>query len=541
MRSTSNGMLRALLLGALAVAWLAGPTHAFGAPVSAAGPVARASIYGGSVTSIQQAPWTVHVAIATLPSTGYPSACTGVILSRSVVITAAHCTADPNTDQPLPTGDLTVVAGISNVGAPSPGDHPQAVSVGHVTVHPDYNAAGCGCEPGDDIAVLTLAQPLALSTAPGTDAESISLAPAPTTLSPGMRVDVAGFGLENPLDYLTPILPDGTLNSLPMTLEYTPYCQSADTTALFLCATSPAGSVCESDSGGPVTIGSPPLLVGIVSGFYGGKYGPCLPGDPSLFTNITAPETQAFLAGSSPPQAPRGGTDIGYAIGAPPGTEPTVGDTMTCNAGTWSNAPTLTYEFIADPTDSGPDTASGVVRQSGSSTTYTFTAADVGMRLYCLVLATNAGGTGSADTVDSPPVADQSGVLAPSTQRTKPTIGEPPSNRAALLRPELRLVAISTRVATGGGAALQLFLASRTALKRVRLCVTTPVGVSIAVAARAAVRGRRACWTTALRARSYFTVPFIERLHARLEAGALTTTATASNGLAARATVFAVG
>ena len=483
--------------------------------------------------------------IASLPKEEISSGCSGVILSATEVLTAGHCAFDPVNQQLLPMGDMTVIAGVSNFDAPTRTDHAQAVSVASVNVHPDFDDQTDLPEPGDDVAVLHLAQPLVLSDAPDTTAEAIGLAPAGVSPTEGEAVNVYGFGLENPLDYATAFGATGPLNSLRMTLMYTPYCQTSDTSALFLCGTSPAGSVCESDSGGPVTTTtSPPLLVGIVSAFYAtAGVGPCRANDSSQFTNLTAPEVQSFITGDSdPPLAPRGGPGISYTVpDVAAGTAPAVGQTMTCSAGTWSNNPTITYEFIADSTGigAGADTASGVVRQSGASPDYTFSTADIGERIFCLVLAGNAGGTGSADTVETPAIAATPGTPASATAPTTPNDIVPV--RVASTQPELRVVVPFPRVAPGGVVALRVILGDgAAALPRTRVCVTAPRNASLVIASGAKVHGRRACWSVRAPKGDFYGVPFFERVAEHAKAP-LVTSASASDGLSARAAVYPAG
>jgi len=62
-----------------------------------------------------------------------------------------------------------------------------------------------------------------------------------------------------------------------------------------------------------------------------------------------------------------------------------VGDVLTCEPGRWTGAPTLTYLFV--------NSVNGQTLQSGASSTYQLTTADVGRKIYCEVQAANSGGT----------------------------------------------------------------------------------------------------------------------------------------------------
>lgn len=67
---------------------------------------------------------------------------------------------------------------------------------------------------------------------------------------------------------------------------------------------------------------------------------------------------------------------------------PTVGQTLTCNTGTWTGQATITYDFVWRR---GPTSV-------GTSATYVPVAADVGTSLVCTVVATNGLGTAAASS-----------------------------------------------------------------------------------------------------------------------------------------------
>jgi hypothetical protein len=64
----------------------------------------------------------------------------------------------------------------------------------------------------------------------------------------------------------------------------------------------------------------------------------------------------------------------------------TVGSTLTCASGTWSNTPALTYHWLRG----------GAPISGAQTTTYVLTAADVGWPITCLESAINGQGSGSA-------------------------------------------------------------------------------------------------------------------------------------------------
>jgi hypothetical protein len=97
-------------------------------------------------------------------------------------------------------------------------------------------------------------------------------------------------------------------------------------------------------------------------------------GDDETFTTTTTPPT------STPPPSPVTAATI---------TGKTVkGATLTCQPGTWRNAPTFSYAWLRD--------AKPLPAQT--KVTYVVTAADAGHVLQCLVDATNAGGSALSDS-----------------------------------------------------------------------------------------------------------------------------------------------
>jgi len=130
----------------------------------------------------------------------------------------------------------------------------------------------------------------------------------------------------------------------------------------------------------------------------------CLSGSANGFVNVAAPEIRDFIQGSEdPPIAPRGG---GISVRA----VPRVGYTATCESGSWSGSPTFEYRFL--------NGADNQALQSGSSSKYSLTGADVGLSIFCEVLATNAGGTGVARTNSLSPIASE--APAPGSGPVKP-------------------------------------------------------------------------------------------------------------------------
>jgi Trypsin len=367
---------------------------------------AIAAVVGGTQDSIQELPWQVAV-FAEFEVEGeiVATLCSGsIVLDLSHVLTAGHCVFNPVTRQRLPAEDFAVVAGVSSLKEISTGPTSQERLVGGVRAHPYFNyAAGPGTP--DDVAVLTLASPLEASSA----VTPVTMA---TSGSPprGSHAVLSGFGEENPL---TGEL-NGNLYSLGVELQESRRC-GGPADALFLCGSNSAGTACSGDSGGSVLGGESSNLVGVIDtvAVVGGQR--CTRGALDGFANVTAPEIRDFVEGSeSPPRAPQGGGGIvirGFI---------TVGNSLTCEPGSWTNSPSLTFAFIDD--------ASGQTLQRGGSTTYALSGADVGRTIACEVAASNAGGTGTVKTAPLPPIKpSQAAVLPVGGGSSAGATGAPPA------------------------------------------------------------------------------------------------------------------
>lgn len=339
---------------------------------------ARTAIVGGSQISIQQAPWQVEVE-AFIPAEEKVLRCGGSILDASHVLTAAHCLFNPKMSGLIAPEHIFVIAGTSNIEATKVDEPTQQVSgVARTRVHPYFNyATGPGAQ--DDVAVLELSAPLELSSAPGTTATAIGLAAAGTSVPEGFQATLAGFGAQAPHENS-----DGLLYSLGVTVGYSHLC-GGEADALFICASTPTGSLCFGDSGSGLTAPmSAPALLGVADTVQEISGEPCQNGAYGGFVNVAAPEIREFIeGGEAPPRAPRGG---GVAIHG----VTTVGHPLSCEPGGWSNGPVFTYTFI--------DSASGQVLQLGAASTYTLSASDVGRTIFCQAQASTAGGTGVGRT-----------------------------------------------------------------------------------------------------------------------------------------------
>lgn len=341
---------------------------------------AHFSIAGGTRIGIDAVPWQVEV-FAELASKK-TIACGGGILDSTHVLTAAHCAYDPETSARLAAGAFVVGGGVAPMSAEEIKNNPasEARFVSAVRVHPMF-AYSAGPGTPDDVAVLQLAKPLSFSAT----VAPIALAPSGTGLVEGAGVGLSGFGEQQ-----DGVEANFNLYSLAMSVVFPGRC-GGEADAVFVCASSQAGSGCKGDSGSALTEGSPTRLVGVMDTLEQVSNSSCTAGSTNGFVNTSAPEIRDFIEGSeTPPLAPRGGKGVSFQGEGKEGEQAKVGVPLACEAGSWSGSPTLTYVFV--------DPANGIVLQSGSSSTYTPGSDDIGRRIYCEVLASNTGGTGVART-----------------------------------------------------------------------------------------------------------------------------------------------
>ncbi|MDO8213949.1 trypsin-like serine protease [Conexibacter sp. CPCC 206217] len=499
--------LGALALGAPAALASGGGTLTLG-PQKDVGK--KPAIVNGTPISITSTPWQVFVqAEDTVNRFVYN--CGGSIYDATTIITAGHCVYNVRTGLPFTPVDMTVVAGISNTDPATPrgaDQDPQVGVVSGIRIHPGYSytAENGGVAP-DDIAVLTLATPLDLSTP---TAKAIPLAAAGPNPVLGTSANITGYGLQ-----AAGGTPDGRLYGVGTTIGDPLVC-GGEANAVVLCITSQVGSACEGDSGGPLTIGA--LLSGVASFVStNGPTGECGVGSVNGYTNLAAPEIQEFVQGNNaPPIAPRGGGDVS-ATGVFQ-----AGNSMTCSAGTWSGAPTYAYAFV--------DTRNGQVLQVGPSPTYAFTDGDVGRTVACEASATNAGGTGITRTQASPAIAARPAPPAPTPPAPTPTRPTPrrPTPRAPAAKPSLSVgvTAASTNVVRGRTVAYSIRVVNRgrAAAKGVVVCDAPGRGLSFGTLPRGAKKSRgRACWSLGtVKARSSRTLRVTLRVAGSTKPGLVT-------------------
>jgi len=400
---------RPLRLAGRALALTAGVIVLGGSSAGARTPLGQRlvpDILGGAQSSISQFPWQVYVLLYD-EAEGLQGSCGGSILDASHVLTAAHCVERQGAVSSYPASEVFVIAGASEVdgyGGPFADFtlHPhtaQAVGVRSFRTDPYHTVKP---QVKDDVAVLTLQEPLTLSAQAST--EAIGLVRSGATPAPGTTLSVSGYGKQEGAQAAQP---NGRLYATTLTAIGSDACRTdvGVNSAVLLCAQSASSATCQGDSGGPVTEGSPPVQVGIVD--FGAKE--CPPGEPDVFANLAAPEIRDFVAGSqSPPVAPRPSSPpVIRALGAHPGQL----SPLSCRPGAWSGSPSFTYTFQVEA-------GSARVLQSGRSSTFAPASSLAGARLVCIVRASNAGGVSTLRSATTAPLAPA--TTAPVARRGSP-------------------------------------------------------------------------------------------------------------------------
>jgi secreted trypsin-like serine protease len=388
-------------------------------------------IVGGQESSVSQFPWQVFVlVVAEEGATTTEASCGGSILDATHILTAAHCVDHEGTTTRYPADDIGVLAGASDVsGFTSTLRAPrgsQLVTVSSVRAHPYYTLLP---EIKDDVAVLTLSEPLELSAEKNT--ASIPLVPSGATPTPGTALTVSGYGKENGAEGAEP---NGKLLSTTLTAVGSDACRETVgvNSAVLLCASGSSSATCQGDSGGPLTEGSPAVEVGAVD------FGPqsCPTGQVDGFTNLAAPEVREFIEGSETPQ-------VAARPISPPairtvGPAPVDYSTLTCEAGAWSGSPTINYTFEVE-------NGSAQVLQSGPSNVLTPPPSLVGDQLACIVQASNPGGVSTDRSATTQ-------AIAPDTA--------PPAAAITGLRCRLQACTLSLSASDPNGVALAVTAAA---------------------------------------------------------------------------------
>lgn len=264
-RSIARALIRPLALAATMTA----------IPLMGAAPAAADSVVvGGFPIEISQAPWTV--ALSSRDRFGGTRAgqfCGGVAVSRTTVLTAAHCVAEEVLGAPAnQMRDLKVITGRTDLLS----GEGEEIALKDARVNPHYDAV----TNSGDFAVLTLAAPLP---------QSAVVAMAPTgdpAYAAGTQAMVSGWGDTTGGGTYAHRLHAARVRVLADDLCARAYPGGLDgvyRADSMLCAGEVAGGpdACQGDSGGPLVASG--RLIGLVS--WGSGCG--RPGSPGVYTRVS--------------------------------------------------------------------------------------------------------------------------------------------------------------------------------------------------------------------------------------------------------------
>lgn len=159
---------------------LSGPGAAASAGNGGAG--AHASVVGGAPAPLAQYPWMAHVEYEVATGTWI---CSGTVVAPRVVLTAAHCAEDSESDSLAPASTYKVITGLANVDNARPAD---ISAVAQVVVDPRFQPSTIE----NDAGLLILTKPVK---APGLPLAS---PPAGDLLEARTPVSMAGWGVTDP-------------------------------------------------------------------------------------------------------------------------------------------------------------------------------------------------------------------------------------------------------------------------------------------------------------------------------------------------------
>jgi trypsin len=255
-------------------------------------------IVGGNTTTISQHPWQVALTWdqARFAGTGTDKDrlfCGGSLITRRVVLTAAHCVdgADPENDTDLDPDDVDVIAGRTTLTTDPANDEEIAGPMTAVEHHPSFNPATFE----NDVGFIVLPAP-GITLASNKQVIRLAGSVDRTLWVPGAQTVVSGWGVTSEEGSTSDTLKEAVVPSLPSQTCASPNVYGAEfVTATMTCAGFLEGGTdsCQGDSGGPLTTpkGGARRLVGVVS--FGN--GCARPGFPGVYARVGCNPLRSFV------------------------------------------------------------------------------------------------------------------------------------------------------------------------------------------------------------------------------------------------------
>jgi secreted trypsin-like serine protease len=329
-------------------------------------------IVGGGPAPAGAYPWVVALVFADTASAKDGQYCGGDLISDRLVVTAAHCASFLRSAR-----DVDVVDGIYDLSA----NDGERIKVDGVAIHPAYD----GGTNQNDVAVLRLETP-------STRGRPIAVAgPLDAPLfETGDPARALGWGTLHDPDVVGGVYTPNRLFEVDVAITSDLDCEKAYGGAYYpssmICAGAPGKDTCYGDSGGPLMAPADSPAGWILIGITSWGQGCAREGFPGVYSRVAS--LRSFVSGPL--------LFAPYNIEPPAITgTPAVGRNLTCGTGTWANGPTdYAYEWVRRYVAEGFDEPIA----GATSPTYRVTAADAGQMLVCLVTASNAGGSGLAES-----------------------------------------------------------------------------------------------------------------------------------------------
>jgi secreted trypsin-like serine protease len=235
------------------------------AAVPPAAPTAQASVIGGQPAPPGKFPWMAFI-VDFLPNEKEVTACSGTVLTPTIVLTAGHCVVDEHSGALEEAAGFRVVTGAVNWTYPER----QLTEVSKVIPYPKF-VPGTARDGFGDAALLVLSTPTTVPPIP------LATAPDKRLLKIGTRAVIAGWGLTNPKqkEFTESLM-------WSRTVVDSDRCEGLWGRICAIDFPKATSGACHGDSGGPLLV---PRKHGYVEiGIVEAGFGDCTTRRPQLFT-----------------------------------------------------------------------------------------------------------------------------------------------------------------------------------------------------------------------------------------------------------------